>query len=114
MESIIFSELIYRGYEVSVGSVEYNWKDEVGKSKRSQLEVDFVAEKADEKFYIQSAYMIPDETKMNQEINSLKRIRDSFRKIVVVRDNIIPWHDENGILFIGLEEFLLNENSLKR
>ena len=58
----------------------------------------------DEKYYIQSAFMIPDKSRMDQETNSLRRIRDSFRKIVVVRDHIIPWHDESGILFIGLRQ----------
>ena len=104
MENTIYNELIYRGFSVNVGTVEYNWKNIDGKSQRSQLEVDFIAERGDEKYYIQSAFMIPDKSRMDQETNSLRRIRDSFRKIVVVRDHIIPWHDESGILFIGLRQ----------
>ena len=113
MENAVFSELLYRGYDVSVGVVGYNWKDAEGKSRRSQLEVDFIAENADEKYYIQCAFMIPDEEKQRQEKASLLRIRDSFRKIIVVRDSIIPWHDEHGILYIGLARFLMDENALR-
>ena len=108
MENIIYNELIFRGFEVDVGVVEYNYKDSEGKSRRTQLEVDFVANCGNKRYYIQSALSVADEEKRLQEINSLKRISDSYKKIVVVKDNIIPWHDEKGILYLGIEEFLLN------
>ncbi len=112
MENIIYNELIYRGYSVDVGVVEYNYKDENKKSKQTNLEVDFVANTGSKKYYIQSALFIGDEEKRKQEIKSLCRIDDSFKKIVVVKDNIIPWHDENGILYLGIEKFLLEENAM--
>jgi len=108
MENIIYNELTARGFNVDVGVVEYNYKDEDGKSKRSKLEVDFVANMGNRRCYIQSAFAIPDEEKKQQEINSLRRINDTFNKVVVVRDKIKPWHDENGIYFIGVEDFVLH------
>lgn len=112
MENIIYNELCYRDFNVDVGVVEYNYKDEDNKSKRSQLEIDFVAHKGSKKYYVQSALTVSDDDKRRQEINSLTRVGDSFKKIVVVKDNIIPWHDDNGILYIGIEQFLLDENSM--
>ena len=109
MENIIYNELLYREYNVDVGVVEYNHKDNEGKSKRTQLEIDFVAAKGSEKLYIQSALTVSEENKRLQEINSLTRVKDSFKKIVIVKDNIIPWYDENGIYYIGIEQFLLDE-----
>ena len=106
MENIIYNELRVRDFDIDVGIVAYNYRDGEGKSKRIQLEVDFVASKADKKYYIQSALSIPDVNKRNQETASLLRIDDSFKKIVVVKDDIIPWYDDNGILYIGIEEFL--------
>lgn len=114
MENVIFNELLARGYDVDVGLVEYNTVDETGKKIRKQLEVDFVANQGSKRYYIQSAFAIEDENKRDQEINSLKRVNDSFKKIVVVKDDIIPWHDENGILYIGIEEFLLNSDALEK
>ena len=113
MENIIYDELRARNFDVDVGIVEYNCKDENNKSKRIQLEVDFVANKGSQRYYIQSALSVADGDKRKQEINSLTRIADSFKKIVVVRDDIIPWHDDNGILYIGVEQFLLDENAIK-
>lgn len=113
MENVIYNELLLRGFSVDVGIVEYSVKDDGGKSKRLQLEVDFVANKGSQRYYIQSAFAIPDEEKRNQETRVFSRIGDSFKKIVVVRDDIIPWHDENGILYIGVEQFLLEENSME-
>lgn len=112
MENIIYNELCNRDYGVDVGVVEYCYKDENKKSKRTNLEIDFVANKGSKKYYIQSALTIADEEKREQEIRSLKRVGDSFKKIVVVKDNIIPWHDEEGILYIGIEQFLLDENAM--
>lgn len=83
-----------------------------GKSKRTQLEIDFVANKGSKRYYVQSALTVSDEEKRKQEINSLKRVGDSFKKIVVVKDNILPWHDDNGILYIGIEQFLLDESAI--
>ena len=105
MENVIYNELCIRGFNVDVGVVEYNYKDEQGKSKRTKLEVDFVVNRGNRRCYIQSAFAIPDEEKRMQETNSLRRINDSYRKIVVVRDPIVPWYDEGGIYYIGLEDF---------
>lgn len=107
MENVIFNELCVRGFNVDVGVVEYNYKDEQGNSKRKKLEVDFVVNRGNRRCYIQSAFAIPDEEKRKQETNSLRRINDSYRKIVVVRDPIVPWYDESGIYYIGLEDFCL-------
>ena len=112
MENIIYNELCGRDFSVDVGVVEYCYKDAEKKSKRTQLEIDFVANKGSKKYYIQSALTVADEEKREQEINSLKRVGDSFKKIVVVKDNIIPWHDDDGIFYIGIEQFLLDENSM--
>lgn len=112
MENIIYNELLLRGFNVDVGVVEYNYKDADGRSKKTFLEVDFVANNADKRYYIQSALHIDTEEKRLQETNSLNRIDDSFKKIVVVKDNIIPRHDEKGVLYIGIEQFLLDENAM--
>ncbi len=112
MENIIYNELLVREFNVDVGVVEYNYRAEDGKSKRTQLEVDFVANRASQRYYIQSALSVGNEDKRLQETNSLNRIDDSFKKIVVVKDDIIPWHDEKGILYIGVERFLLDENAM--
>lgn len=106
MENIIYNELKKRGFSVDVGVVEYRHVDSAGKDVRTQLEVDFIARGTNKIFYIQSALNIDGE-KRDQEINSLKRISDSFMKIVVVKDNIMPWHDDNGFLYIGIRDFLL-------
>lgn len=109
MENVIFNELAAREFDIDVGVVEYNHLDEKGKKVRTQLEVDFVANNGSRRYYIQSAFLIDSEEKRKQEINSLVRVPDSFRKIVVVRDDILPWHDDNGILYVGIEQFLLDE-----
>lgn len=112
MENIIYNELIIRGYSVDVGVVEYNFKDKNNKSKKTNLEIDFVLTDGNKKYYIQSALFIGDDEKRLQEIRPYSLIPDSFKKIVIVKDNIIPWHDENGILYIGIEQFLLNPNDI--
>lgn len=112
MENIIFNELMAREYDVDIGVVEYNYQDENGKKIRKQLEIDFAANKGSKRYYIQSALSVDDEDKREQEIKSLLRVPDSFRKIVVVKDDIIPWHDENGILYVGIEQFLLEETAV--
>ena len=112
MENIIYNELCVRDFNVDVGIVEYCYKDTEKKSKRAYLEIDFIANKGSKKYYVQSALTVADEEKREQEIRSLKRVADSFKKIVVVKDNIIPLHDDDGILYIGIEQFLLNENAM--
>lgn len=112
MENILYNDLLRRGMDVDVGVVEYNTKDADGKKIRKKLEVDFVVNKGDRRFYIQSALSIADPEKRNQEIASLIRIPDSFSKIVVVRDYLKPWRDEKGIMYMGVEQFLLDESLL--
>ena len=112
MENVIYNDLRRRGFDVDVGVVEYNCKDDEGEKIRKQLEVDFVVNRGSQRYYIQSALTVGDPEKRKQETESLRRIPDSFKKIVVVRDDIIPWHDDNGILFIGVEQFLLEEKGI--
>ncbi len=113
MENVLYNDLVRRGMSVDVGVVEYNTKDSDGKKLRKQLEVDFVVNKGDKRFYIQSALSIADPDKKEQETASLLRIPDSFTKIVVVRDYLNPWRDEAGIIYMGIEQFLLDEDILK-
>lgn len=114
MENVLFNDLIRRGYDVDVGIVEQNCRDEAGKKIRKQLEVDFVVNKGSERCYIQSALSVAESDKKEQEIASLIRIPDSFRKIVIVKDYIKPWQDVNGIQYVGIEDFLLDEGFVKR
>ena len=112
MENIIYNELVVRGYSVDVGMVEMKKQDKNGKWIRIQLEVDFIASLGSKKYYVQSALSIPDREKEIQESRSLTNINDSFKKIIVVKDHIMPRRNEEGILTIGLFDFLLNENSM--
>ena len=112
MENIIYNELIARNFNVDVGIITATGKDKDGKSVRKQLEVDFVCNKGSKRYYIQSAFSIPDREKMEQESNSLLRIDDSFKKIIVVKDLPAPTYTEDGILVISVYDFLLNSNSL--
>ena len=114
MENVLYNDLLRRGFDVDVGVVEQNLRDEQGKNIRKQLEVDFVVNRGDERYYIQSAVSISVPEKKEQEIASLIRIPDSFKKIVVVRDYIKPWKDENGIQYIGVEDFLLDESLISQ
>ncbi|MCQ2339035.1 MAG: ATP-binding protein [Paludibacteraceae bacterium] len=107
MENVLYNELTARGFSVDVGVVPYHWKTEDGKTVHSQLEIDFVVNKSFQRYYIQSALNVDTKEKREQEIASLNRVDDSFRKIVVVKDDIIPWTDESGITYVGIEEFLL-------
>ena len=113
MENIIYNELRARDFDVDVGVVTVNEHKANGSGRRVQCEVDFVVNRAGGRAYIQSAFAIPDEEKRKQETASLRAISDSFRKIVVVRDHIVPWYDENGVYFVGVEDFLLDENVIK-
>lgn len=112
MENIIYNELCIRGFQVDVGVVEHSGRNESGKSMRKSLEVDFVCNRGNQRYYIQSAFAIPDNNKMQQEQNSLINIPDSFKKIIVVKDRIKPWRNDQGILIIGIFDFLLNPDSL--
>ena len=112
MENIIYNELLVRDFNVDVGIVEYRTKNAEGKQEKVNLEVDFVCNKGSQRFYIQSAFSIPDREKMEQEQNSLVRINDSFKKIIVVKDDIKPWYNEEGILVLGLQQFLLQPESM--
>lgn len=113
MENIIYNELRRRGCKVDVGMVEQRFVDNDGKWQRKQLEVDFVVNEGNQRYYIQSALALPDEEKRKQEMGSLLRIHDSFKKIIIVKGDIKPWRDENGILTMGLLDFLMNADSLE-
>ena len=112
MENIIFNELIMREFNVDVGVVDFYFKDENNKSKKKQFEVDFIANKGSKKYYIQSALNIDDENKKEQETASLNRIDDSFKKIIITKNDILPWHDEKGILYLSVQDFLLKDEAL--
>ncbi len=112
MENIIYNELRVRGYSVDVGMVETRPVGEDGRRLRKQHEVDFVANLGSQRYYIQSAFKMPDEEKIRQESASLLYIDDSFKKIIIVKDIIKPYHNDSGILIIGLFDFLLNPDSL--
>lgn len=111
MENIIYNELLCRGYSVDVGVVEIV-KTNDGKRTKSQVEIDFVVNAGSKRYYIQSALNVSDEDKMNTELRPLKNTNDFFRKIIVSKTSMKPWNDEDGILHLGLYDFLLNENSL--
>lgn len=106
--------MIRRGFDVDVGVIEQNIRDNSGKKVRKQLEVDFVVNRSDERYYIQSALSIDDPVKKEQETASLIRIPDSFKKIVVVKDYVHPWRDENGIQYVSIEDFLLDESLISK
>ena len=112
MENIIYNELRTRGFRVDVGLVEIRGRGEENVIDRTRLEVDFVANLGFKRYYIQSALSIPDTDKMHRETRSLLNIGDNFRKIIIVKDNIKAWHTEQGILILGLFDFLLNPDSI--
>lgn len=107
MENLIYNELRGRGYNVDVGVVPYNGKNAQGVSFRTQLEVDFVCNKGSQRLYVQSALALPTQEKIDQETKSLRRIDDGFQKMVIVGDHTIGSHDESGILFINIYDFLM-------
>lgn len=109
MENIIYNELVTRGYRVDVGMVEINEHNALGNGQRKQLEVDFVANKGYNRYYIQSAYGFSEESKKTQEITSLKNIPDSFEKMVITGDSGLPYRDENGYKIDNIIHFLLND-----
>lgn len=109
MENAIYSELRRQGFNVDVGVVTVNGKDENGSSYRKQLEVDFVCNKGSRRCYIQSALSLPSQEKIDQETNSLRRLDDGFEKIVIVGDHMSSNHDDNGILFMSIYDFMTKE-----
>lgn len=112
MENIIYNELKVRGFAIDIGIVNLYDYDKNGKRVLKNYEVDFIASKGNNKYYIQSAFSLDNEDKLRQETNSLNNINDSFKKIIIVKNNIKPRKDEKGITIIGLYNFLLEENSL--
>ena len=114
MENVMYNELCLRGYSVDVGVVEILERQEDGKYVRKQIEVDFVCNKADERVYVQSAFSIPTTEKRLQEERPLVNVGDGFRKVVVTKDNVLRHNDENGILIMSLQEFLMDEGALEK
>lgn len=112
MENIIFNELKVRGFNVDVGVVVMNEVDKSGKKIRKQLEVDFVCNKGSKRYYIQSAYALPDKTKMEQEQRSLINTGDGFKKIIITKDAVAPLYNDKGVLIMSVYDFLLNSDSL--
>ncbi len=112
MENLIYNELRKRGMLVDVGVVVVDSKNENGVSQRKQLEVDFVCNQGNKRYYIQSVFRLPTQEKKEQELSSLKNIKDSFRKIVIMEDPIKPYQDDNGVVFMNIYDFLLNDNGL--
>lgn len=112
MENMIYNELISRGYTVDVGVVEIWTTDESGNRRKVNCEIDFVANRGRKKYYIQSALNVSDSVKEKNELRPLLGTNDFFRKIIVTKSNMKPWLDENGILHLGLYEFLLNESAV--
>ncbi len=114
MENVIYNELRMRGYSVDVGVVPIAEKDRNGKVTRKQLEVDFVCNLGSSRYYIQSAYTLPDETKRTQEIRPFRKIDDSFKKIIITKDMVPTQYDEYGILTINIYDFLLDPKCLEK
>ena len=112
MENVIYNELRRKGYTVDVGMVETTKRNAEGKVVRSNLEIDFVVNRHDERIYIQSAYRLPDEEKLMQEQASLLHVPDGFRKEIIVGDRYHSGYNEAGILIVGLFDFLQNKDSL--
>ena len=113
MENIIYNELRMRGFQVDVGVVQKRSRNEEGVQEKKQLEIDFVANLGSRRYYIQSAFSIPNKEKEEQEKASLLNVNDSFKKIVIVKDVVKVKHDENGITTMSIYDFLLLENSME-
>ena len=112
MENIIYNELLCREYSVDVGVVEIV-ETSVGKRSKKQCEIDFVVNKGSKKYYIQSALNVSDPLKLETELRPLRNTKDFFKKIIISKTAMKSWTDEDGILHLGLYEFLLNVNSLE-
>ena len=114
MENVIYNELRMRGYSVEVGVVPVAERDQDGNVRRKQLEVDFVCNLGSSRYYIQSAYSLPDEAKRDQEIRPFRKIDDSFRKMIITKDIVQPFYDDYGILTVSIYDFLLDPQFLSR
>lgn len=114
LENILYNELLFRGYSVDVGAVEIIEKTGEGKRAKKALEIDFIARKGTEKYYIQSALSMDDPEKQEAELRSLRAVKDSFKKIVISKSYGKSWVDEEGILRINMIDFLMDADSLKR
>lgn len=112
MENALYNDLVRRGYDVDVGIIEKNGKNREGKSYRQNLEIDFVVNRGSRRHYIQCALDVDDPAKRSQELESLRRIPDSFGKYVVVKGYMKPWTDDLGIRYVGIEQFLLDDDPL--
>lgn len=112
MENIIFNELKMRGFNVDVGVIMQYETNEKGTNIRKQLEIDFVCNQGSKRYYIQSAYAIPDQAKMEQEQRSLMLTGDFFKRMIITKDTPAPYYNESGVLIMNVYDFLLNENSL--
>ena len=112
MENVVYNELCLRGYAVDVGVVEVNERQDNGKYVRKQIEVDFVCNKADKRVYIQSAFSIPTLEKRLQEERPLRNVNDAFQKIIITRDDVLQHSDENGVLIMSIEDFLMDDTSI--
>ena len=113
MENIIFNELKVRGYNVDVGVVISNEVDKNGKKLRKQREIAFVCNKGSKRYYIQSAFAMPNQSKKEQEQKSLLMTQDAFKKIIITKDALMPLYNEDGVLIMNIFDFLLNINSLE-
>ena len=113
MENIIYNELVMRGFNVDVGIIEHVVRTENDKRETKHLEVDFLCNKGNQRYYIQSAFSIPSAEKMAQEQASLDRIDDSFKKIIITQDRTKLWRNEKGYVIMNVLDFLLKENSLE-
>ena len=113
MENIVYNELVIRGYNVDMGVVETFDKNKEGKRVRKQLEVDFVVNQGDRRYYIQVAYDMTSEEKQMQEFSSLRNIPDSFKKIVIVNGSKKTWRNDEGFVIMGMKYFLMNADSLE-
>ena len=113
MENIVYNELKIRGYNVDVGVVDIFDKDKNGKRVRKQLEVDFVVNQGNQRYYIQVAYDMSSEEKQTQEFKSLRNIPDSFKKVVIVNGSKKPWRNDDGFVIMGMKYFLLKAESLE-
>ena len=113
MENIMYNELLVRGYNVDVGIVDVMAKNVDGKRVRKQLEVDFVVNQGSQRYYIQVAYDMASEEKQTQELNSLRNIPDSFKKIIIINGTKKPWRNDEGFVIMGMKYFLLNADSLE-
>ena len=113
MENIIFNELKIRGFNVDVGVIQQYGTNDKGSSIRRQLEIDFVCNKGSKRYYIQSAYALPDAAKMEQEQRSLMLTGDFFKRMIITKDSPAPHYNEKGVLFMNVYDFLLDEKSLE-